>query len=203
MAKQILSTDSQNDLAPIPARGLKRRRDDANLGRPPVPIEQDPDRFKIACWWAFAGDGFSSFNASRLALLATDVEGGPITVEDVEGLLSKASATIPLPQPFDPEDPDKGLRRLAAKAKRARPESWLVLSAGLVQGLITFIRENNVTGICATLDGLARLGWRPVIMGLAERVETALGSNLPPADFEKLSPAVRRLLAELRRNQER
>jgi hypothetical protein len=37
-----------------------------------------------------------------------------------------------------------------------------------------------------------------VILGLADRIEAALKSNLPPAEIEKLSPAVRRLLAELR-----
>jgi hypothetical protein len=108
-----------------------------------------------------------------------------------------ASATIPLP-PFDQLDPDQGLRQLAARAKRAKPEPWLVNSATLLQGLITFVGTSNMTGICTTLDGLEKLGWRPVIMGLAERVETALSSNLPPADFEKLSPAVRRLLSKLR-----
>jgi hypothetical protein len=149
-----------------------------------------------------SAQNFSSFNASRLALLATDVEGGPLTVEDIEGVLRKASATIPLP-PFDQLDPDKGLRRLAAKAKRAKPEPWLINSAGLLQGLITFIRTNNMTGICLTLDGLDRLGWRPVLMGLTKRMEAALGFNLPPADLEKLSPAVRRLLAKLRQQPEK
>jgi hypothetical protein len=176
---------------------MTKKKPDASRGRPPVPIEENPDRFKLAAWRAFYADGFSSFNASRLALLATDVEGGRITMEDVEAVLTKASAIIPVP-PFDPLDPDKGLRQLAAKAKRAKPEPWLAVSAGLLQGLITFIRENNVTGICLTLDGLARLGWGSLIMGLAQRVEAALGSNLPPADLEKLSPAARRLLAELR-----
>jgi hypothetical protein len=179
------------------ATGIARRR----RGRPKgstVPIEEDPDRYKLAAWRAFYADGFSSFNASRLALLATDPDGGPITIEDVDGLLAKASATIPLPQPFDPDDTYKGERRLAAKAKRANPEPWLINSAGLLHGLITFIRDKNMTGICVTLDGLDQLGWRPVLMGLAKRVEAALGSNLPPADLDKLSPAVRRLLAELR-----
>jgi hypothetical protein len=111
--------------------------------------------------------------------------------------LHKASATIPLP-PFDPDEPDKGLRRLAAKAKRVRPAPWLANSASLVQGPIIFVRDNNMTGVCLTLDGLLKLGWRPIIMGFAKRVEAALGSNLAPADLEKLSPAVRRLLTELR-----
>jgi hypothetical protein len=177
---------------------MTKKKPGARRGRPPVPIERDPDRFKLACWRAFYADGFSSFTAARLALLVTDIEGGEITVEDIEGVLHKASATIPLP-PFDLDDPDKGLRQLAAKAKRVRSAPWLSVSAGLVHGLIMFIRDKNNTGICLTLDGLLNLGWRPVIMGLAPRVEAALGSNLPPADFEKLSPAVRRLLADLRR----
>jgi hypothetical protein len=67
-----------------------------------------------------------------------------------------------------------------------------------VHALISFTRTNNLTGICLALDGLAKLGWVPVIAGFARRVEAALGSNLPPADLDKLSPAVRRLLTGLR-----
>jgi hypothetical protein len=67
-----------------------------------------------------------------------------------------------------------------------------------VHVLLVFIRTNNMTGIKFAYDGLLKLGWGPIIMGLANRVEAALKSNLPPADLEKLSPAVRRLLAELR-----
>ena len=59
-----------------------------------------------------------------------------------------------------------------------------------------------MTGIATASDGLIRLGWGPTIMGLVERIETALKSNLSPADFDKLSPAVRRLLAELRPERE-
>ena len=165
-------------------------------GRPSVPIEDDPQRFEIACWWAFTEMGLGKFDAARRALLAT--KGGPVTLEDIEGVLVKASATIPLPQPFDPEDPDKGLRRLSAKAKRAKPSEWLIISSGLVQALITFIATNNMTGIATACDGLMKLGWGSTIMGLAQRIEAALGSNLPPADLAKLSPAVRRLLAGLR-----
>ena len=167
----------------------------AKRGRPPVPIERDPQRYEIAAWWALTQGGLGAFDAARRALLA--VKGGPITLQDIEGVLQMASAAIPLP-PYDELDPDRGLRRLAAKAKRAKPELWLVNSATLVQSLIIFIGTSNMTGICLALDGLDRLGWRPVIMGLAQRIEAALGSNLPPADLETLSPAVRRLLAELR-----
>jgi hypothetical protein len=98
----------------------------------------------------------------------------------------------------NPLDPDKGLRRLSAKAQRAKAAPWLFKSAGLVQGLIIFIANKNMTGLAIASDELLRLGWGPTIMGLARRIEAALGSNLPPADLEKLSPAVRRLLANLR-----
>jgi hypothetical protein len=175
---------------------MKRRLKPRRRGRPPVPIERDPQRFEIACWWAFTEMGLGKFYAARSALLAT--KGGPITLEDIEGVLVRASATIPLPQPFDPEDPDKGLRRLSAKAQRAAPSPWLINSASLVQGLITFIAAGNMIGVCLAYDGLLRHGWGPVILGLADRIEAALKSNLPLAEIEKLSPAVRRLLAELR-----
>jgi hypothetical protein len=168
-------------------------------GRPRVPIERDPQRFEIACWWAFHEMGFGKFDAARRALLAT--KSGPITLEDVEGVLIRASATIPLPQPFDRADPDKGLRRLSAKAEHAKPSLWLTTSAGMVQGLITFIANSNMTGICVAYDGLIKLGWGPTIMGLTDRIEAALESNLPPAEIAKLSPAARRLLADLRPKQ--
>ena len=122
-----------------------------NRGRPPLAIERDPQRFEIACWWAFTEMGLGKFDAARRALLAT--KGGPITLEDIEGVLIRATATIPLPQPFNPDDLDKGLRRLAAKAQRAKPSPWLINSAGLVQGLITFIASNNTTGIYNTATG--------------------------------------------------
>jgi hypothetical protein len=171
-------------------------------GRPPgaVPIERDPQRYEIAAWRAFVGMGLGQFDAARRALLA--VKGGPITIEDVEGVLRLASAEIPLPPP-NPDEPDAGLRRLAAKAKRQKPSKWLDQSAGLIQGLILYIDSGNVTGASVTLDALDRLGWRPVLVGLARRIETALQSNLPPADLEKLSPAARRLLAELRGGQKK
>jgi hypothetical protein len=160
-------------------------------GRPPRSIENNPQRFEIGCWWAFHEDGCGPFDAARRALLA--VKGGPITLEDIEGVLQRASATVPLP-PFDPDGPDEGLRRFAAKAWRAKPEPWLVYSAGLVQGLITFIRANNIVGIAVAYDGLLRLGWGPTLMGLVRRVEAALGSNLPPADLAALGPKARKLL---------
>ena len=180
------------------AARIARRR-----GRPKgsaTAIERDSQRFEIACWWAFHGMGFGPFDAARRALLVT--KGGPFTMADVEGVLVMASAQIPLPQPFDPLDPQKGLRRLSAKAKRTRPSEWLIFSSALLQALIKFVTINNMIGIATASDGLIRLGWGPTIMGLVERIETALKSNLSPADFDKLSPAVRRLLAELRPERE-
>jgi hypothetical protein len=55
------------------------------------PIEQDAQRFEVACWWAFTEMGCGPFDAARLALLAT--KGGLITLEDIEGTLVMASAT--------------------------------------------------------------------------------------------------------------
>ena len=175
---------------------MTKKMPGAKPGRPPgpVPIEEDPDRFKLAAWRAFYAEGFGKFESSRLALLVTDPERGPITIEDVEGVCHKATTTIPLPQP-DPLDLDKGLRQLSAKAARTKPTPWLANSAGLLQGLIQFIRTDNMTGITLAYDGLLKLGWGPVIMKLADRIKIALRSNLPPADLEKLSPAARRLLA--------
>jgi hypothetical protein len=183
-----------------PGRIARRR----GRGRPKgsvTAIERDPQRFEIACWWAFHGMGCGPFDAARRALLA--VKGGPIILEDIESVLVMASATIALPQPFDPDDPDKGLRRLSAKAKRTKPSEWLIISSGLIRALITFITTNNMTGIATASDGLIKLGWGPTIMGLVQRIETALKSNLPPADLDKLSPALRRLLAGLRPEQKK
>jgi hypothetical protein len=171
-------------------------RQRARRGRPVEPIERDPQRFELACWWAFHEMGCGPFDAARRALLAT--KGGPIELADIEDTLIMASATIALPKPFDSDDPDKGLRQLSAKARRAKVSVWLVASAGLIQALIGFIADNNMPGIVIAYDGLLKLGWGETIMGLAGRIEAALGSNLPPADLDKLSPAVRRLLTEFR-----
>jgi hypothetical protein len=176
-----------------PQRAQHRKR----RGRPPgqLPIEQNPQRFEIAAWWAFRGMGLGPFDAARRALLA--VKGGDFSVEDIEGLLHLASAQIPLPQ-HDPDEPDAGLRRLAAKARRQKASRWLTNSIGMVHALVIFVAQENWTGVCAALDVLVTLGWRPVIAGLTKRLEAALRSNLPPADLEKLRPEVRRMLGELR-----
>ena len=123
---------------------VTKKKPGASRGRPPVPIERDPQRFEIACWWAFIEMGLGKFDAARRALLAT--KGGLITMEDIEGVLRRASATIPLPQPFDPDDPDKGLRRLSAKAQRTRPTEWLIVSSGLVPRAHHVHREQQHDG---------------------------------------------------------
>jgi hypothetical protein len=89
--------------------------------------------------------GCGPFDAARRALLA--IRGGAITLEDIEGVLQLATASVPS---IDATDPDEGLRRLAAKAQRAKPEPWLFSSAALVQALITFIRGNNMLGIAVS-----------------------------------------------------
>ena len=155
---------------------MTKKKSDALRGRPPLRIEQDPQRFEIAAWWAFHEDGCGPFDAARRALLA--IRGGSITLEDIEGVLQRASASVPMPS-IDADEPDEGLRRLAAKARRAKPEPWLFSSAALVQGLITFIRGNNMIGMAVAYDGLIALGWGPTIMGLVQRVEA--GARLQPA----------------------
>ena len=140
--------------------------------------------------------GCGPFDAARRALVAT--KGGTITLADIEGVLVMATAVIPLPQPFDPHDPEKGLRRLSAKAKRAEPAEWLIASSALIRALVGFIAANNMIGITIAYDGLMKLGWAETITGLAQRIERAVGSNLPPADLNRLSPAARRLLSGLR-----
>ncbi len=95
----------------------------------------------------------------------------------------------PLPQPFDPHDPDKGLRRLSAKAERAEPAEWLIASSALSRALISFIVANNTTGIAIAYDGLMTLGWGETIMGLAQRIERRAG--IEPA-ARRFRPAVAR-----------
>jgi hypothetical protein len=113
-----------------PVRKSKRGRRKGSR----IPTERHPEREQLACCLAFIQIGLGSFDAARRALLA--VKGGPITIEDVEGVLRLASAEIPLPQPYDPDDKDKGLRRLSAKAerqaKRQPPTEWLTRSSELI-----------------------------------------------------------------------
>ena len=82
-------------------------------------------------------------------------------------------------------------------AKRQRAEPWLVHSSALIQGLIVFIGTRNITGACTCLDNLLLRGWRPLLAGLAERIETMLKSNVPPADLAALGPEARKLVERL------
>jgi hypothetical protein len=34
-------------------------------GRLPAAIEQDPQRFEVACWWSFSEMGLGKFDAAR------------------------------------------------------------------------------------------------------------------------------------------
>jgi hypothetical protein len=151
---------------------MKRRR-----GRPPVSIERHPQRFEIACIWAFLGFGAGPFDAANRSLMV--VRGGSINMSDIMGVLRLSQVSVPLPEVKD--EPNAAERRLFATAKRQRPESWLVESSALIQGLIIFIGTHNLTGACMCLDNLLLRGWRPVLAGLAKRIETMLQSNIPPA----------------------
>src|SRR5262249_6292848 len=58
-----------------PAARMARR---GGGGRPPVPIERHPQRFEIACIWAFLGRGLAPFDATTRALMV--VRGGAISM---------------------------------------------------------------------------------------------------------------------------
>ena len=166
---------------------------DANLGRPPVPIDRHPQRFEIACIWAFLGFGLGPFDATNRALMV--VRGGSISMRDVMGVLRLSQVSVPLPEAED--EPNAAERRLFAMAKRQRAEPWLVECSAFIQGLIIFMGTGNITGACTCLDNLLRRGWRPVLDGLQERIETMLKSNVPPADLAALGPQARKLVEQL------
>ena len=170
-----------------------RRSKPRRRGRPPVPIERDPQRFEIAAWWAFLGFGIGPFGAARRALIV--VKGGPISMADIEGVLRLSQVSVPLPEAKD--EPNAAERRLFAMAKRRRPEPWLVECSAFIQGLIIFVNTGNITGACICLDNLLLRGWRPVLAGLAERIETTLKSNIPPADLAAFGPQARKLVERL------
>src|SRR4051812_49359804 len=98
----------------------KREPRGAAPGRQPVPIERHPQRFEIACIWAFLAFGLGPFDATRRALMV--VRGGPISMTDIEGLLRLAQMSVPLPKASD--EPNAAERRLFAKAARRGPERW-------------------------------------------------------------------------------
>jgi len=175
------------------ASHLVRRAKPRRRGRPPVPIERNPQRFEIAAWWAFLGFGIGPFGAARRALIV--VKDGPISMADIEGVLRLSQVSVPLPEAKD--EPNAAERRLFAMAKRQRPESWLVECSAFIQGLIIFMGTGNITGACICLDNLLLRGWRPVLAGLAERIETMLKSNIAPADLAALGPQARKLVERL------
>ena len=99
---------------------MTKKKPDAKHGRPPVPIEQNPQRFEIACIWAFLGFGLGPFDATRRALMV--VRGGPITMSDIMGVLQLSQVSVPLPEAKDERNAAE--RRLFATAKRQRAEPW-------------------------------------------------------------------------------
>jgi hypothetical protein len=72
---------------------MTKRKPGAKRGRQPVPIEEDPQRFEIACIWAFLGFGCGPFDAARRALMV--VRGDAITMSDVMGVLRLSQVTVP------------------------------------------------------------------------------------------------------------
>ncbi len=172
------------------ARCVSERR----RGRPRVPIERDPQRFEIACIWAFLGFGLGTFDTINRALMV--VRGGPVSMSDVMGVLRLSQVSVPLPK-IEDDEPNEAERRLLAAAKRQRAAPWLVESSAFIQGLIIFIGTGNVTGACLCLDNLLLRGWRPVLAGLVERIEAMLKSNVPPADLTVLGPQAGKLVERL------
>ena len=157
---------------------MTKKKPGAKRGRPPGPIADDPDRFKLAAWRAFYAEGFDKFESARLALLVTDPEGGRITIEVIEGFYRKATATIPLPQPVDTDDLDKGLRQLSTKVARTKSTPWLPYNPGMFQGLIRVAQtDNNLTGIRLAYDRLSKVGWDPLIIGLTEQIASFCRNN--------------------------
>src|SRR6516164_288391 len=98
-------------------------------GRPPVPIDRHPQRFEIACIWAFLGFGLGPFDATHRALMV--VRGGPISMSDIMGALRLSQVSVPLPEAKD--EPNAAERRLFAMVKRQRPEPWLVECSAFIQ----------------------------------------------------------------------
>jgi hypothetical protein len=172
---------------------MTKRKPDAKRGRPPTSIKGHPQRFEIACIWAFLGFGLRPFDATYRALVV--VRGTSITVSDVMGVLRLSQVSVPLSEVND--EPNAAERRLFATAKRQAPQQWLVESSAFIQGLIIFIGTGNVTGACLCLDNLLLRGWQPVLAGLAERIETMLKSNVPLADLTVLGPQARKLVERL------
>jgi hypothetical protein len=173
-----------------------KKKPNAKRGRPPgtsVPIERHPQRFEIACIWAFLGFGLGPFDATRRALMV--VRGEAVTMSDVMGVLRLSQVSVPLPEAQD--EPNAAERRLLAVAKRQGPEPWLVECSALIRGLIIFMGTGNVTGACLCLDNLLVRGWRPVLAGLNERIEAMLKSNVPPTDLTALGPQARKLVERL------
>ena len=158
-----------------------------------MPIERHPQRFEIACIWAFLGFGLGPFDATNRALMI--VRGNSISMSDIMGVLQLSQMSVPLPEVKD--EPNAAERRLFATANRQRPEQWLVEGSALIQALIIFIGAGNSSGACLCLDNLLLRGWRPVLVGLAERIETMLKSNVPPADLTALGPQARKLVERL------
>lgn len=172
---------------------MTKRKPGAKRGRRLVPIEEDLQRFELASMLAFLGFRCGPFDAAHRALIL--VRGGTVTMSDVMGVLRLSQVHIPLPEVKD--EPDAAERRLWAALKRRGAEPWLVESSAFIQGLIVFLGTGNITGACLCLDNLQARGWRPVLTGVAERIEAMLKSNLPPADLAALGPQARQLVERL------
>jgi hypothetical protein len=182
----------------------RRERRLQRQGRPKgssVRLLDDEQRFSIAAWAAFGEMGLGPLVAAELALVLIESDG-PVSIEDIDGVLVNASAkftgrTTTLKKRAD---------WLARKSRTAITQSndlehaWIVEASGVLRALIHFIAADNLSGAARSFDLLAQLGWEPTLTRLQRRFDAAVRTNLPPYEG-KLSAAARRLLAHAREQQ--
>jgi hypothetical protein len=183
----------------------RRRLQQKKLGRPEgshVNLLRDPQRFFFAGWLAFTWMGLGPFVAGQLATVLIE-EATPIAIEGIEGLLLAVSA------PYASADSsgavfDEHVRTMVRRCRltigRAtdRECEWLARSAGAIEGLLGALALGDAAGADRALTLLDRDGWPEVIERVRTRCDTALRSNVPPFDLDRLRAAGRRLLDQAR-----
>jgi hypothetical protein len=181
-----------------------KKKQSKKAGRPKgttVPLERHRQRHQIAIWNGFRLCGYGPTTSTYWAAWATSDK--PIQLEDIDGLLTVASAVIP----HTASTLEKHFDGLARNAKRTTSEQadnyWLAASSLAIKALILAARTGNTEVYCGMLDVLIELGdWRDVVARLADRVIAASKSNVPPRE-SKLGHQGQALLDWLRSAMER
>jgi hypothetical protein len=158
-------------------------------------------RFALAIWRALDGLGLPGpYDLAGLATVLIE-EGGPISIEAIDGLLVAVSARYP---DVSMTSFDSRIDRLVRDA-RSLPEKvgkreadWFAVSIGAVQGVIVFAAADNPAGVRRSLEVLRNAGWGVVIDRVQTRISRALRGNVPPFDEGGLGRRGRRLVAMLR-----